>query len=458
MQKLLINIFLSSLIACGAKNKSGPSEILILGSNDSGNRVSSLFIPKLEILYMKDMNRSLDVKKINGDSLFEKHFFTHYKGQFDKQSVKVPHFKMKGRQFFKVKGSSKFLAKIKVKDFKALNTLTIRFYNFDAPEESLPLHLGNYELEREIIELEFETATFSNVTTLAMEIVDFNYKKKNKAINHLQELDNFKRNHYRLSVTSSTKTLQAYVPTDLSLTQALSKMKINHRTNSFAKITQLLGVSGSNKKMSLWNFPDAAGIWEVVNTPSQSLNYRPLGGENILIKWVSVRDILTKVYRRETENIRLDSPEIKIDWKGAIRVEITDLKIDRLLPYQTAQEVGANQVYFKVISTRERDRKEKKNGRCTVKKHFVGWKRTSINDPHLKIASGVHEMTATKVVLKKKSSIFFKLKTKRKSIAHGYTNKTCKRGAKLNYALGTKTKSVSEKLEGIATITRIYND
>ena len=460
MQKLLATIFLSLFISCGAKNKSGPSELLIINHENKGRPTTSLFMPELEIVYLKDVDRSNNVLKLDSKTFFNKHFYSHYSEQIHDEAIRVPEFDSKNRMFFKARSNTNYLAKLKIRSFKRLKTLTVQFFNLDSPEERVIIQLGNNDLEREFVDFNFDTRAFSSLDTMVFSIVDFDYKVSGVAHNHLHNLNKFYRQHYHLKIDGPTKLQESYVSTKLSIANALKDLNISHQTDSYGKLTKMLGISNSSKKYNFYDYPENFGFWELINTPSQSLNYVPLGGESILLKWVSIKDILKNVYRRETEVIKFNSHAMKLDWKGAVRIELEDIRIKRGVPYQSSENITATQVYFKTISTGHRDRKEKRKGKCSIKRHYLKWK--FIDENEFELTNGETYRPGNKIAFKNpnKKQVIFKLYAENTHLSQGYSNISCNKYANVSYKgsvrFGTSNTSITDRFDGQAKITRVY--
>ncbi|MCO4754588.1 MAG: hypothetical protein KC478_08895, partial [Bacteriovoracaceae bacterium] len=279
----------------------------------------------------------------------------------------------------------------------------------------------------------------------------------------LQVKKELNREHYNLIIENSKNRVKGIVPTSLNLKQALHRLNIKHSHNSFGKITNMLGHPSSSKEVEIWNYPDHVGFWELINTPSQTLNYFPLGGETILIKWITVKDIRENVFRKEIEIIELNSPVINLQWADAIRLEVHDISLNLKVARQAQERITANQTYFISRSSRERDWLEKEKGRCSINRYKSQWESKPIKDPLLAVKTkdlviGKSHLVASDNRIKK---IDLGLVTPSIVIKEGHTNINCKRDAKVSAGgsvrFGLKSKLHTPRYSGSAKIIKYYS-
>ncbi|MEX0798833.1 MAG: hypothetical protein WD025_05285 [Bacteriovoracaceae bacterium] len=391
------------LASCGPIKKSGPDPLLVFSDSSSDHRKdlsSSWPDPKLVVLSVFDVKKKESLKAADKKELARDHFFERYKEQYKNQAIGLEPFDSVNTWFFKQKGSaSKYLVKIRIGNFEKIRSLTLKFFNYKFPAESVKTHLVSYDLEKEELEFEVDLSHMATpLSILALNIENFGFEKRGKRSSFLQAQSLVLRRGYRLIIENSKESASFYIDHKLSLRQALSLLDIDRSVDSFGNPLHIYGLRHFSEKVDINNYEDHAGFWKIVNTPSQSLNFTPMPGQAILIKYITMKDLREKVAKREVERFEVSSPFYSPTYRpNSFKWRIKNIQAQVFIPSLAEKKMTGSYKYYDYVDTyRSRVQVLRKKSCQFIQKRAV-FKSQKAQAPDILLASPSEKVGLTAV-------------------------------------------------------------
>ena len=87
-------------------------------------------------------------------------------------------------------------------------------------------------------------------------------------------------------------------------------MVFPYKTNRHQELMSLDHKAGADWNQNLNSLPDNAKFWRVLNAPTQKVSFRPIAGQEILIKRMELRKLKESAAKKTTRTLDLTAPFI----------------------------------------------------------------------------------------------------------------------------------------------------
>lgn len=490
MQTLSVLIFLSLLTSCGKQVKpSGPDPILIeapaeaspeerapLEANENNKennkenekeKVSEKveeapkwIKPEIQSISVYSESNNRELKAMGSEKILNDYFYNNFKGQYKNHVFAMGILNTEGVWFYKaetIKG--RYLIKLKLNHSQNIKRMTLVFSDYAESNPASPKILVEKEvLDQEFIEFEVDLSELSKSgkksAVLKVEVKDFTTKNQIKT-GQERKIDDRKNQFfygehrktlmqkgYRLHIEGDQgKRISFYIQAGKDLESALSENDLSFTKDSNGLLDTFQGQPNYSTEVDINNYSDKISFWKLINTPTQSLNYRPEAGQEILIRSVNMRELRKSASKRVSKKVatnghRTNTPPVKdvYAWyvKGAQVIESHPYvkKRKRKSKYQRENPQHMN----KMIGAVERLMK------CHYYEYYSEYKVLAAKPINLEslLSKGQGEMIGEKYILDKHGEINLNYKVNSSQLKVGTKDKDCGRRAIRKFRMKNK--------------------
>jgi len=302
MEKLFWIISLSLIIGCGKERPPNEDYGLLSYQQEAMNGASW---PIIKLQGARILQGPFEVGKTTYQTENEK-FYEDFKGQYKNNGFAIQMPPLGGRVELQIDDPKLSLVGLDFLGTAEAKNLRLSVSQKEGPGQKLYFELEN--IDATTLRIDFSKISerpFTAVITLE----DFSFNQNKGLVQASALRKTMERSHYRLHIDDGVEREMFYLPVGTSIEESFRHIGVEHKIEG-NRVLSLKKKRGLEWGLDLNKLEDHASFWTLINTPDQNATYRPVAGQDILVKNVGLEEMRKEVAKTVIKTLRLSSPVI----------------------------------------------------------------------------------------------------------------------------------------------------